>query len=286
MSGAVPLPVRAWSCAVDFGVSFDHSALALLVRLAGVGHLNPDHDGRPVYLALTKVWPQGTPLAEVVEDAVGIIVRWRPRVVALEPLGVGAMPSQEIRRQASALLPRVFTRRDSTQWLTVNTTRQLKLAAFGCLLWGLERGQIVLQRDPEVLRQLAGMRLSQSARGGASLDAEVDDVHDDVADTLAFAMLPRPTPRGVRCAFSKLAEEKFAGPTLAVPGYSGDIVETGAGLRLYAKPPLQCVTSGVVAAPPFEGIAPLASSAPPDSPQVREARAAIAAARGEGDDDA
>ena len=272
--GIVQLPVRAYSCAIDIGVSFDHSALALLVRLAGIKQLNAGHDGRPTFLALTKIWPQGTPLATVVEDSVAIIVAWRPRVVATEPLGVGAMPSQEIRRQAGALLPRVFRRSDSTEWLKVNTTRQLKLAAYGCLLWGLERDQIVLQRDPEVLRQLAGMRLSQAVRGGASLDAEDDNVHDDVADCLAFAMLPRPTKRGVRCEFSRFASN-FGGPTMAVPeDYASPIVETGGGLRLFERPAIQCVSSGQVAVPGVGNSGPRLLPVPPEIQRARELIAA------------
>lgn len=275
-----PLPVRAYSCAIDIGVSFDHSALALLVRLAGIKQLNPGHDDRPVYMFLTKIWDQGTPLNVVVDEAVEVILRWRPRVVALEPLGVGAMPSQEIRRQAGARLPRVHSRKDATQWLKVNTTRQLKLASFGALLWGIEREQIVLAREPEVLRQLAGMRLSQSARGGASLDAEDDDVHDDIADCLAFAMLPRPMKRGIRCEFSRFASQRFGGPTLPVPAsYGSPVVETGSGLKLFRDPVIQCVSGGAIAAP-ASGFAARSTTSPGRlSPQVQRARELLAAKR-------
>jgi hypothetical protein len=215
---------------LDWGVSFDRSAAAAVYRLP-LARLNPGADPLPRYLALPYLWPQRAPLHQVVDDVVACPVSFA--YVATETNGVGAMPSQELHRRLSAA--RVWRR-----WAMVATTAATKTAAYGALLGLLERGQLVLPRHPDLLRQLAGLRFEQGERGFTRIEADDPATHDDISDALALACLPyRPRGAALRCALAEMADPAVAVPDAGAPELDEPIVATGAGLRLYRRPPLQ-----------------------------------------------
>lgn len=258
--------------ALDYGVSFDRSAAVVVYRLPSAA-LNAGLD-RPVFVVIPHVWPVRTPLMDVVSDVVGLPID--PRFLASEVNGVGAMPSQEL----VARMPRRGLRRT---WATIATTSQTKTAGYGAILGLLERGQLVLPRHPELLRQLAGLRFEQGERGFTRINAEDPAVHDDVADALYLAALPY-RPRGggrVVCELARLAGPARAVEEPDVPELEEPVVETGGGLRVYRRPPLQSVAGLEVSMPARVRVAQRSARAPrpqPPNPVVDSMRAAVQAA--------
>jgi hypothetical protein len=242
----------------DWGVSYDRSAAVAIFRLPVAG-LNADREPKPVFVALPYVWPQGAPLDRVVDGIVGAA----PNFVAVsaEVNGVGAMPSQELARRARTSHPRT-----PFMWNFVPTTAASKTAGYGCVLSLLERGQLVLPRDPDLLRQLAGLKFEQRQRG---FHIEADDAatHDDVSDALYLAMLPHRPPNAHRivCRLAAMAGDSTT-PEQRTPALDSPVVQTGAGLRLYQRPALQGVLRR------SQGLSLYAPQVPPEPVGVKAGR--------------
>lgn len=223
--------------ALDYGVSYDRSAIVAVYRLA-CHDLNRDLPPKPRFIALPFVFPAKTPLSEVVDTAVA--VPCEPRYVATETNGVGAMPSQEL----IAGWKRRPKPQGQRQYLAVSTSAASKTAAYTSTLNLFERAVVYVPADPDLLRQLAGIKFAQGARGFLSVEASDDAVHDDLADALTLAMLPV-RQRGDlkwRCHLARLADPANASPeAYVVPDLAVPVVEAGDGLRVYRRPPLQSV---------------------------------------------
>jgi hypothetical protein len=224
---------------LDYGVSFDRSAAVGLFRLP-VATLNPEREVRPCFIPCVYAWPTKTPLHSVVDDAVAGIANFA--YVATETNGVGAMPSEELRRKAmqGRREREDFTKR---QWDFVNTTNASKTTGYGLLLGLMERGQLVLPRHPDLLRQLAGLRFEQRERGFTRIEAEDAAVHDDIADALYLSTLPY-RPHGAKrvvCRLAALAGSRRVSPDVGLPELDCPVIETAAGLRLHQRPALQGV---------------------------------------------
>ncbi len=237
------VPARP-TVAVDWGVSFDRSAAAILYRLPIAG-LNTDLEPRPRFVVVPHIWPAGELLGNVVGEVANRNVYWR--YVAAETNGVGAMPCQEL----SAEVRRAWPPGYSCTWYFIGTTNAKKTAGYGTVLGLLEQNQLVLPRHPDLLRQLAGLRFEQGERGFTRIEAENRVVHDDVADALMLGMLPH-QPKGssrIRCHMQRLASRDYALPESAVAELAEPIIETPGGLRLYARSPLQSVAGTEVSYP-------------------------------------
>jgi hypothetical protein len=221
---------------LDWGVSFDQSVAFVLYRLAGTRALNPEADHRPRFVGFPYVFEPGTPLVEVVDAVVGCPASFA--YYAAETNGVGSMPSQELSRRIKARPPRKGEKR---RWNLQATTAQTKMASHAYMRWLLEQRQLVLPRDPQLLRQFQGMNLDTSGRTG-SIEASDPATHDDIVDAAAMAMLPWvPTGAGrVVCMAQELASEKAVRETYVEP-LDVPVVETGDGLKVYERPVLQSV---------------------------------------------
>ncbi len=215
---------------IDYGVSFDRSAVVAIYRLP-IGTLNPDADPKPRFIALPYVYLAGALLSDVVDDVFAI----RPALayVSTETTGVGAGPSQQ--------LYGLLARDDVPVRINrVATTAAKKTAAFGCVLRLLERGQLILPKHPDLLRQLSGLRFEQGARS-FKFEPDSPTTHDDVADGLGLATLPHTRRAGeLTCKLGSLSSPR-AVPDANVYGPIGPTVETGSGLRVWESPPLQSV---------------------------------------------
>lgn len=242
----------------DWGVSFDRSSAVAIGRLP-VASLNPDL--RPLsrfVVAGVKVWPAGTPMiAGVVGDIVALPAAWAR--INSEVNGVGAGPTQELLRRLEEREERERLARGpgwgSEEWRlrSVFSTAALKTDAYGRLLWLLEQERLVLPRHPDLLRQLAGLRFEQGARGALSIEAENAHLHDDVADALMLASGPYVVRgrRGVRSTLAGLAA-RTDWPDAELPA-DVECVSTGGGLRVPRKPWLQSVDGLEVTGPPGRG---------------------------------
>jgi Terminase large subunit, T4likevirus-type, N-terminal len=222
---------------VDWGVSFDRSAAVAIFRLP-VAALNPDRERTPCFVALPYVWPQKAPLHDVVDAVVRSLRSFR--YVASETNGIGAMPSTELKRRA---VQTRTNRHDAVphDWCFVNTTAATKTTGYGLILGLLERGQLVLPRDPALLRQLAGLRFEQRSRGFTHIEAEDAADHDDVADALYLATLPHRPEKRVVCHLAALAGSNRVSGDARTPEQDDPVVQTGSGLRVYQHPALQGV---------------------------------------------
>lgn len=220
---------------LDIGVSFDRSSGVVILRLPGLGRLNRDLDGRPRFVVLPHIWPQATPLSQVVDDVIASPAPFE--YLSIETSGVGAMPAQEIERKGRA----AWKGRGPRRWNMVATTAAKKTCGYSAILGLLEQGRLVLPRHPDLLRQLAGLRFEQGARGFMRIEAEDAVTHDDVADALMLAALPHVPRRDGRVIsyLSVLADPRTPIPDAPVPDLDEPIVATGGGLRVYKRPPLQ-----------------------------------------------
>ncbi len=256
------------SMGLDWGVSFDRSAAAMVYRLPGVAKLNAGDDGRPKFLLLPYTWPQGERLSKVVED----VARVPAFFINPETSGVGAGPSQLLQEKVRRYGDRVKRR-----WNFVATTAAKKTAGYGALLGLAERGAIFWPTDPDLLRQLRGLRFEQRDRGFTSIENDPGIAqHDDVADAAMLAMIPH-TRRGrgrIVCHMNALADPVRVPPDTELPAEPSDMIEAGSGYRLYRRPALQSVVGTELTMPP----AAVGPQLLPDSPQLREARERIAEA--------
>jgi Terminase large subunit, T4likevirus-type, N-terminal len=255
------------SVGVDWGVSFDKSAAVAIYRLPGVAKLNAGDDGlRPKFIALPYVWKAGARLSSVVEDVHRLpALWWNP-----ETSGVGAGPSQQLAERVRSTGP--HRRR---HWNFVATTAAKKTAGYGAVLGLAERGDLFWPADPDLLRQLRGLRFEQGDRGFTRIEAEDRTVHDDVADAAMLATAPRARRRSGRivCQLSLVANPKNVTPEEELPEDPSEVIEAGSSYRLYRRSPLQSVAGPGLWMPPTVG-EPVRPA--PLSPQMERARDLIA----------
>jgi hypothetical protein len=219
----------------DWGASYDLSSVGTLWRLP-VAHLNRDLRPVPRFIAYSYAWSAGTPLHSVVTDIVAASGCYR--YIASETNGIGAAPTQDLVRMIKQT-----GGRQKRIWATVHTTSASKTASYSQLLNLMEKGQLVLPRDPDLLRQFLGIRWEMKERGFTSIGAQDAADHDDRTDALSLCMLPH-RPAGAHrfvCHTAELAGSRRATADARVPEIDCPVVSTGAGLRLAQRPTLQGV---------------------------------------------
>ena len=289
---------------VDWGQTTDRSALVAIARL-------PIAERRVFFVATAERWPAGYPLPNVVAEIAASPANYgaiAPEVVGLggpcaqmldrallrrphdrgggdPPARVLALTPDELdhlmrtnRRPRRARRPGSYTHR-----LPVHTSAEQKAATYSALRLLLEQERLILPRSAEeLIRELLMLRVNLSPTGLERVEASAG--HDDLADALMLACLPR-RDRAGRWG-SLLAD--FAEPNRplapAVPvRLTEPEVETGGGIRLYRRPALQSVDGVDVTIPPG---AELASDPKPFNPRLeafRERASDALAARKEAD---
>jgi hypothetical protein len=218
---------------MDWGVSYDMTAAVFLYRLP-VAELNTDIEPVPRFVCLPYVWPAGTSNRDISIEVVNSGAQ--PAWIAPETNGAGSFPSEELFRR--------YKKRPGWKrnFQFINTTAQTKTAGYSCLLSLMENGQIILPNHVDLLRQLAGLRYEQGARGFMKIENEQAAMHDDISDALYLCSLPYSAGRGkTACGLIQLATEPRAPRDSRCPPLDCETVETGDGLVLYQRPPLQSV---------------------------------------------
>jgi len=61
----------------------------------------------------------------------------------------------------------------------------------------------VLPREPDLLRQLPGLKFEQGERGFTRIEADSPAVHDDVADALMLGAFPDSSRGKVVCGLAR-----------------------------------------------------------------------------------
>lgn len=228
---------------VDYGATFDRSAAVGIARLP-VARWNKTHPSEfpaTFIVCAVEVWAQGALLHSVVEDvaATKAAIAW----ISSETNGIGAMPTQELRSK----LADVRSIDDEYAFNATTTSSASKALGYGAILNLLERGRLVLPRHPDLLRQLAGLRFEQGARGTTRIEADNATTHDDIADALMLATGITPGRDGrLRCRLARAALDPV--PDADIQHADVEIVETGAGLRLPRRPWLQSIDGDEITA--------------------------------------
>ncbi|HET9779541.1 MAG TPA: hypothetical protein VFP81_09690 [Propionibacteriaceae bacterium] len=104
-------------------------------------------------------------------------------VLAAETNGCGSMPSQVLARRLWETLGRDLVE-------PVATTSKVKEDAFGFIKLLLQQHRLVLPRHPSLLRQLSALEFSITEAGTMRIAVPERAGHDDVAMSLALAVLP------------------------------------------------------------------------------------------------
>jgi hypothetical protein len=258
--GLEPRPIAA----IDWGVSYDRSAAAIVYRLPGLDRINADLEPRPRFLLVPHVWPVKTRLSTVVDDVHRLLARY----ISTETSGVGSGPSQLLEEKVKRLPDRGRRR---VTWNFVHTSAPIKTAGYGALLGLAERGVLFWERHPDFLRQLRGLRFEQGDRGFTRIEASDAATHDDITDAAMLATLPY-SPRGggrIVCGLAELADPARAVSDAELPEMVDDYVEAGSGVRIWRRPPLQGVLDTSLWVPP--GMSERQPKAY-ESPQVKRAR--------------
>lgn len=243
-------PVRVLG-GVDWGASHDRTAVAVIARIPC--------QGLPVFVCWpARVFPVGHLLSACTDEIVRSAARWA--VLSFETNAIGEGPSQDLYARMSAL-----REVEEANWITRNgdlrdygdgpavrynptvTSWQSKAECFGQLRTLAERGQLIFQREPEFMRELASVRVEHRAQS-VGIEAPAGR-HDDLVDATAIAACSyRPAPGAqLRCHLGDLARNPRY-PAADVPDRGGPTVDVD-GLELPKAPWLQSVSGSEVTPP-------------------------------------
>jgi hypothetical protein len=140
--------------------------------------------------------------------------------------------------------------------LLIATSADLKSQTFGRLRFLMDRGQVVIPAETELLRELLSLRLELRPAGGVGIEAAAGR-HDDLAMSAMLGCGPYRHKR-VEVSYrdrlagqwrSLLTDAAEWGVPEAAVGASGEVVETGAGLLMPRLPTWQSVFGGELSRP-------------------------------------
>ena len=169
---------------VDWGYARDANALSVIAARP-----EPDERGRPRFWVPWVENRHNLPYADWVDELVQRSdVGDEPGGFAFGQLtcelnGVGAMPSQVLERQ-------MWERGRPGVVHGVVTDARLKQDVFGYLKLLMQQGRIQLPPVPELLKQLRGLQFEQLPAGGVRIAVPDSYGHDDLAMSLALAIVP------------------------------------------------------------------------------------------------
>jgi hypothetical protein len=125
----------------------------------------------------------GTSYETWIDRLVDVAAGFTFQVLSAETNGVGQMPTQVLARRLWEV-----SNRDVVE--PVATTARLKEDAFGFVKLLLQQGRLALPRHPGLLRQLAALEFSMTEAGLLRIAVPERSGHDDMAMSLALAVLP------------------------------------------------------------------------------------------------
>jgi hypothetical protein len=165
----------------DWGQARDASTLVVVVTDGDATEARGD--GRSVYrVVLARSWDRA-PYHEVIADMVGVAAGFEFWSLVTETNGVGAMPSEELRRAlvAAGLGDPVAP---------VVTTLKSKADGFGLLRMLLQQRRLLLPQEAVgLLKELRALRFEQLPAGGVRISVPESVGHDDLAMGLCLAAL-------------------------------------------------------------------------------------------------
>lgn len=205
---------------VDWGVRRDANVVMLLAVCEDERLNVARSGGELVFFVPWFEARHGWAYTDFIDRIVEIGRRYQLRVVAAETNGVGAFPTDELRRRAYNA--------DLDSWIyPVTTDAKRKQSGYGKLKGLLQQRRLVLPREPELLKQLRGLTFEQLPSGNVRIAVPDSAGHDDIADALMQA---------VSCVVLEGAEREswrlsgsaadWAWSQASERRYSGDVVVT------------------------------------------------------------
>lgn len=161
---------------VDWGMAHDAHALSVVA-----GH-GVDERSRRRYRVVYVEERFATSYEAWIERLAELAGVFALQVLSAETNGVGQMPTQVLARRLWEGLGRDVV-------APVSTTARLKEDAFGFVKLLLQQGRLSLPRHPSLLRQLAALEFSTGEAGTMRIAVPERAGHDDVAMSLALAVL-------------------------------------------------------------------------------------------------
>ena len=285
---------------VDWGFTTDKTAIACIGRLAIAAE-------QPVFgVRCAHAWPSGYSVPAAIDEIVSspalfdviasetvglggpltqmLFARLRERAAEL---GGGIPPSKAIVVDAANLDDFLTGKRHwihpsqarsarafVTTKVAVHTSAPIKSVLFSTLRLLVEREQLLIPADAhELRRQLALLRVDLSATGLERVEASTG--HDDLADALAFALIPLRRRNGEWKTFiGDLAEQPLPAPAIDLRDLDLPTVTTGGGLALPRRPLWQSPRGTAVTVP--EGVDPRPRER--IDPRLQDLRDSLAAA--------
>jgi len=159
---------------VDWGMSHDANALVVVVVEEYT------EGGEPVYRVVWLLERFRLAYSAFIEELVGVAGGYRFVALAAETNGVGAMPSEVLRR-------RMIEAGRGDVVVPLHTTAQLKELGFGLLKMLAQEGRLVLPPVPALLRQLAALEFEVGESGSLRIAVPDRAGHDDLAMSLCLA---------------------------------------------------------------------------------------------------
>jgi hypothetical protein len=167
---------QGWA-GVDWGFVRDSSAVVVMA-MAGPGDLPGDWPARTVWLPWIDEGV-GVSYSSFVRRVADVADGYRLTRLASETNGVGAMPSEELRR---------LTRHRVTTFIEVTTTADSKQNGFGRLNVLLSQGRLALPRHPRLLAQLSALEFEERDSGTVKIEVPARAGHDDLAMALCLSV--------------------------------------------------------------------------------------------------
>lgn len=227
---------------IDYGFARDLSALVTIAALPDLG-LN-DEESRVRFIVNHVEWyrpgridPAGfvrrlASTAQIENKTHGRNPGFRYELLVSEENGVGQMPTSELLRAVDREERAAYVYR-------LHTSQETKAIAFGRLRALMADGRLILPRNPELLQSLGSLHARITEHGGVNIEVvDSPGTHADLAMALAQATGPWARERRSGC---KLADFDGAPFRIAADDARrvtdlGEIVESGAGVRLPQKP--------------------------------------------------
>ncbi|MDX3099696.1 terminase large subunit domain-containing protein [Nonomuraea angiospora] len=213
---AAQLSQRAYSVAagVDWGMARDAQAVALVAPLEDEG-LNWNRE-EAVYFVPWLEARYRCSYSDWIDRLIEVAGAFDVKVMASETNGVGAYPTEDLRRRLweAGVLGHV-----APVWSDVRR----KQSGFGKVKTMLQRGQLVLPRHPELLKQLRSLEFEQTPGGSMKIAVPERAGHDD----LAMALMQ---------AISCIRPARRWGHQIRPSSWTPEHVVTGLGVRLPREP--------------------------------------------------
>lgn len=163
----------AAAAGLDWGFAQDASALVLVSVLEDYGaNRETLGDALPLFIPWMQA-EHGWPYSQFIDRVVETAGKYYLRVVASEVNGPGEPVTQNLMERAAA------NGRDCNVF-KVWTDNRRKMSGFSKIKMLLQRNQLVLPRDPELLKQMRGLEQEQLQSGNIRLAVPERAGHDDV----------------------------------------------------------------------------------------------------------